>query len=87
MERKWNLVIGGIKGTLNETPHVTDKKVRAFFETSLNIPKEKANYILFQTFLSLLDGAEEYKRRIIVCNLQARHNILAVAMSLKNGTG
>ena len=24
--RKWNVVIGGIEGTLNETPRVTEKK-------------------------------------------------------------
>ena len=35
--RKWNLVIRGIEGSTNESPMVTEEKVRAFFSRDLNL--------------------------------------------------
>ena len=35
--RKWNLVIRGIRGTANESPTVTEDKVRNFFSHDLNL--------------------------------------------------
>jgi hypothetical protein len=59
-------VIGGIEGTLNETPRVTEKKVRAFFETVLRMPTEETNFVLLQAVHRLPGGAYDQKRRIIV---------------------
>ena len=87
--RKWNVVIGGIEGTLNETPRVTEKKVRAFFETVLRMPTEETIYVLLQAVHILPGGAYEQKRRIIVRfnSLIVRDEMLAAAMKLKKGSG
>lgn len=87
--RKWNLVIGGIEGTLSEPPRETEKKVRAFFETSLNMSKEDANAILLQAVHRLPGGKDEKKRRIIVRfnSLIVRDEILAAAMKFQRGSG
>ena len=82
--RKWNVVISGIEGTLNETPRVTEKKVRAFFETVLRMPTEETNSVLLQAVHRLPGGAYEQKRRIIVRfnSLIVRDEMLAAAMKL-----
>jgi hypothetical protein len=82
--RKWNVVIGGIEGTLNETPRVTEKKVRAFFETVLRMPTEETNLVLLQAVHILPGGAYDQKRRIIVRfnSLIVRDEMLAAAMKL-----
>ena len=36
---KWNLVIRGIEGSTNESPVVTEEKVRAFLSRDLNLNK------------------------------------------------
>jgi hypothetical protein len=86
---KWNVVIGDIEGTLNETLRVTEKKVRAFFETVLRMPTEETNYVLLQAVQRLPGGAYEQKRRIIVRfnSLIVRDEMLAAAMKLKKGSG
>ena len=82
--RKWNVVIGGIEGTLNETPRVTEKKVRAFCETVLRMPTEETHSVLLQTVHRLPGGAYEQKGRIIVRfnSLIVRDEMLAAAMKL-----
>lgn len=82
--RKWNVVIGGIEGTLNETLRVTEKKVRAFFETVLRMPTEETNFVLLQAIHILPGGAYDQKRRIIVRfnSLIVRDEMLAAAMKL-----
>ena len=87
--RKWNLVIGGINGTLNETPRITESRVRAFFVTSLGMPKEEAKSILLQA-VHRLPGGDDNKRRIIVRfnSLMVRDEILSRAIrTLKRGCG
>jgi hypothetical protein len=86
--RKWNIVISGIEGTLNETPRVTEKKV-IFFETVLRMPTEETNYVLLQAVHRLPGGTYEQKRRIVVRfnSLIVRDEILAAAMKLKKGSG
>ena len=38
---KWNLVIRGIEGSTNESPVVTEEKVRAFLSRDLNLNKRE----------------------------------------------
>ena len=88
--RKWNLVLGGIDGTLGEKPRDTEKKVRAFLVTTLRMPKEEVDSILLQAVHRLPGGADEDKRRIIVRfnSLIVRDEIFSLAMrALKRGCG
>lgn len=87
--RKWNLVIGGIPGNLQEDPRATEYKVRMFFEGPLKIPKEDVKALLLQATHRLPGGDDENRRRVIVRfdNLHDRDDILSAAMSLKKGSG
>ncbi|CAG2215804.1 unnamed protein product [Mytilus edulis] len=89
--RKWNLVISGVRGSpLTEMPKATDVYVRAFFEKTLEIPKERIEKMLFQA-VHRLPGKEsdKEKRKIIVRfnSLIDRDDVLAAGMKLKRGSG
>ena len=75
-------MIGGIEGTLNETPRVTEKKVREFVETVLRMPTEEANYVLLQVVHRLPGGTYEQNVRIILRfnSLIVRDEMLAAVM-------
>jgi hypothetical protein len=64
--RKWNLVLRGIPGKLDETPRVTEIKVRESFEKQLGISNERANVMLLTAVHRLLGGMDENKRNCIV---------------------
>jgi N-methylhydantoinase B/oxoprolinase/acetone carboxylase alpha subunit len=49
--RKWNVVIGGIEGTLNETPRVTEKKVRDSLKLCCVCPRKKQTLFSSKQFI------------------------------------
>lgn len=86
--RKWNLVIGGIEGGLEEKPRETETKVRGFFQTMLRMSLDEANSVLLQA-CHRLPGGDEKKRRVIIRlnSLMVRDEILSKAMKFQRGCG
>ena len=62
----FNTVPQGIPGKLDETPRVTEIKVRESFEKQLGISKERANVMLLTAVHRLPGGMDENKRNCIV---------------------
>lgn len=87
--RKWNLVFRGIPGKLDETPRVTEMKVRESFEKQLGISNERANVMLLTAVHRLPGGMDENKRNCIVrfSSLMDRDEVLQKGIALKPGSG
>ena len=62
----FNTVLQGIPGKLDETPRVTEIKVRESFEKQLGISKERANVMLLTAVHRLPGRMDENKRNCIV---------------------
>ena len=82
--RKWNLVISGIEGCLEEKPRETETKVRGFFQAMLHMSLGEANSVLLQA-CHRLPGGDEKKRRVIIRlnSLMVRDEILSKAMQFQ----
>jgi hypothetical protein len=68
----FNTVLRGISGKLDETPRVTEIKVRESFEKQLGISNERANVMLLTAVHCLPGGMDENKRNCSnVCPIQS----------------
>ena len=74
---------------LDETPRVTEIKVRESFEKQLGISNERANVMLLTAVHRLPGGMDENKRNCIVCfsSLMDRDEVLQKGIALKPGSG
>jgi hypothetical protein len=82
----FNTVLRGIPGKLDETPRVTEIKVRESFEKQLGISNERANVMLLTAVHCLPGGMDENKRNCMVrFSLMDRDEVLQKEIVLKSG--
>lgn len=87
--RKWNLVIGGVPGNLQEDPRATEHKIRMFFERTLKLKKGDSDAIILQATHRLPGGDDVNRKKIMVRfnNVHDRDDILSAGKALKKGSG
>jgi hypothetical protein len=85
----FNTVLRGIPGKLDETPRVTEIKVRESFEKQLGISNERVNVMLLTAVHCLPGGMDENKRNCMVrfSSLMDRDEVLQKEIALKSGSG
>ena len=85
----FNTVLRGIPGKLDETPRVTEIKVRESFEKQLGISNERVNVMLLTALHCLPGGMDENKRNCMVrfSSLMDRDQVLQKEIALKSGSG
>jgi hypothetical protein len=82
--RKWNLVVKGVTGPLNENDETTDQKVRAIFQDKLHVD---ASNFLFQAVHRLPGGPVDKKN--IICrfvDMRDRNKVLRGLVHLPPGS-
>lgn len=87
-DRKWNVIIRGIEGTLKEQVRETESKVRGFIKELFHLSPTLAESVIFQA-VHRLPGWVEGKRSIIVrfVSLMDRDDVLEAGKKLTRGTG